>query len=174
MSKPSIKNRYENKSGTFNSSKRPSKGLPEKTDRSNDNFRGRKDKSSEYFIPSERTKRDLPEKTDRNVGDFRGRREGKPFPSFDRPKIEPGFASRDKRPIVQEHLKTVSATALKKGFEKAKNEIIDMCDGISALMNSRYNIGNVELTVSFNSSGEFIGFGAGGAASIKITIIPSK
>ncbi|OPX95133.1 MAG: hypothetical protein A4E62_01902 [Syntrophorhabdus sp. PtaU1.Bin002] len=49
-----------------------------------------------------------------------------------------------------------------------------MCDEISGLMAGRYNIGQVELTVSFNTSGEFIGFGVGGAASIKITIIPSK
>lgn len=49
-----------------------------------------------------------------------------------------------------------------------------MCDEISALMTNRYNIGKIELTVSFNAAGEFTGFGAGGAASIKITIIPSK
>lgn len=49
-----------------------------------------------------------------------------------------------------------------------------MCDEISGLMAGRYNIGQVELTVSFNTNGEFIGFGVGGAASIKITIIPSK
>lgn len=49
-----------------------------------------------------------------------------------------------------------------------------MCDEISALMTSSYNIDKVELTVSFNAAGEFIGFGPGGAASIKITIIPSK
>jgi len=41
-------------------------------------------------------------------------------------------------------------------------------------MAGQYNIGEVELTVSFNSGGEFIGFGAAGAASITITIIPSK
>ena len=55
-----------------------------------------------------------------------------------------------------------------------RSPFIGMCDEISALMSSRYNIGKVELTVSFNAGGEFIGFGAGGAASIKITIIPSK
>jgi len=174
MAKPYVKNRYESKPGTFNPSKRPARGLSEKADRSSDSFRGRKDKPSEHFIPSGRTARDMPERTDRGSDSFQGRREAKPFHHFDRPKQEPGFVSGDKRPVAQEQLKAVSATALKKGFQKAKDEIISMCDEISALMTSRYNIGNVELTVSFNSSGEFIGFGVGGAASIKITIIPSN
>jgi hypothetical protein len=174
MAKPPVKNRYESKPGSFNSSKRPSRGQSEKTDRSSDGFRGRKDKSSEYFIPSGRAARELPEKLDRNRGDFRGRREGKPFPSFDRLKIEPEFIPNVKKPVTQEQPKAVSAIALKRGFMRARDEITGMCDEISALMTSRYSIGSVELTVSFNSTGEFIGFGAGGAASIKITIIPSK
>jgi hypothetical protein len=41
-------------------------------------------------------------------------------------------------------------------------------------LTGQYNIDKVELTVSFNAGGEFIGFGVGGAASIRITIIPSK
>ncbi len=76
--------------------------------------------------------------------------------------------------MTPEQGKTVSAAALKKGFERARNEIVGMCDEISALTTGRYNIGQVELTVSFNANGEFIGFGIGGATSIKITIIPSK
>ncbi len=174
MAKPYVKNRYESKPGTFNSSKRPPRGLSEKTERGSDGFRGRKDKPSEHFIPPGRTARDLPERTDRGSDGFQGRREAKPFHHFDRPKQEPGFAFGDKRPAAQEQPKTVSAAALKRGFQRAKDEITGMCDEISTLMTSRYNIGNVELIVSFNSNGEFIGFGAGGAASIKITIIPSK
>jgi hypothetical protein len=174
MAKPYTKNRYEGKTGAFNPSKRPPRGLSEKSDRSSDGFRGRKDKSSERFIPAGRTARDLPEKAYRSSGDFQGRREEKPFHAFDRPKRETGFAPDDKRPAVPEQQKAVSAAALKRGFQRAKDEITSMCDEISALMSSRYSIGKVELTVSFNSAGEFIGFGASGAASIKITIIPSK
>jgi hypothetical protein len=174
MAKLPAKNRYEGKSGTFNSSKRPPRGLSEKADRGSDGFRGRKDKSSEYFIPSGRASRDLPEKTDRSSGGFRGRTEGKSFPSFDRPKREPEFISSERRPIIAEQPKTVSAAALKRGFERAKDEITGMCEEISALMTNRYHIDKVELTVSFSSSGEFIGFGTGGAASIKITVIPSE
>ena len=147
--------------------------MPEKANRSADASRGRKDRSSERFAPPGRT-RDLPEKADRSRGDFRGHGEGKSFSSFDRPKREFGFAPNDKRPLPQEQQRTVSAAALKRGFERAKAEIAGMCDEISALMTSRYNIDKVELTVSFNAAGEFIGFGTGGAASIKITIIPSK
>jgi len=173
MSKRFGKGRYEGKAGPFEPSKRPPRGLPEKTDRSSEGFRGRRDKPFEHFVPSGRT-RELPEKADRGRGDSWGRREEKSFPSFDRLKREPGFAPSDKRPFPSEQGKTVSATALKRGFARAKDEIIGMCDEISALLTDRYNIGQVELTVSFNASGEFIGFGVGGAASIKITIIPSK
>jgi hypothetical protein len=174
MPKPYIRSKRESKSGTFNPSKRPPRGLSEKADRSTDSFRGRKDKSSEYFTPSGRTTRDLPEKADRSTGDIRGHREGKPFFSFDRPKREQGFVSGDKKPVTPEHPKTVSAAALKRGFERAKDEILGVCDEISSLMSSRHNVGTIELTVSFSSTGEFIGFGVGGAASIKITVTPSK
>lgn len=173
MPKRDGKNRYETRSRFFDPSKRPARGVPERIDRSSDDSPGHRDKSSDHFIPSGRT-RDLPEKAGRSHGDSWGRREGKSFPSFDRPKREHGFVSGDKRPLAQEQQKTVSAAALKRGFERAKDEITGMCDEISTLMASRYNIGQVELTVSFNAGGEFIGFGVGGAASIKITIIPSK
>lgn len=169
MSKRSGKSRYETRSRFFDPSKR---GVSEKVDRSSDDFRGRKDKPTEHFIPSGRT-RDLPEKAERNRGDLWRGREGKFVSSFDGQKRGSGFASSDKRPLAQEQRKTVSAAALKRGFERARDEIVDMCDEISSLMTSRYNIGKVELTVSFNAGGEFIGFGIGGAASIKITIIPS-
>lgn len=172
MIKKSGKKRYEAKSGPFDPSKKFQRAVPEKTDRNSDGFRGRKEKSSEHFIPSGRT-RDLPEKTDRSRGDSWTPREGKPFPSFDRPKRESGFVSSS-RPLPQEQPKTVSAAALKRGLERAKVEITGVCDEISILMTSRYNIGEVELTASFNAGGEFIGFGAGGVASIKIKIIPSK
>jgi hypothetical protein len=167
------KDRYEAGSRPLDPSRRPRKSQSEKTDRGADAFRKRKDRSSEHFTPSGRT-RDLPEKADRSHGDLRGHREGKSFSSFDRPKRESGFASNDKKPLPQEQHRTVSAAALKRGFERARDEIAGMCDEISALMTSRYSVGKVELTVSFNAAGEFIGFGTGGAASITITIIPSK
>ncbi|OPY77191.1 MAG: hypothetical protein A4E65_02877 [Syntrophorhabdus sp. PtaU1.Bin153] len=169
------KGRHEGKTGPFDPFKRPPRDLPGKAERSNEGFRGRRDKSSQHFVPSGRPK-ELPEKTDHGHGDSwgHGRREEKPFPSFDRAKREHGFVPGDRRPSAPEQGKTVSAAALKRGFARAKDDIVGMCDEISALMTSRYNIASVELTVSFNTNGEFIGFGAGGAASIKITIIPSK
>ena len=81
---------------------------------------------------------------------------------------------RENRPAAQEQVRPVSGAALKRGFARAKDEIAGVCDEISALVSYQGHIGQVELTASFNSNGEFVGFGAGGAASIKITIIPSK
>jgi hypothetical protein len=174
MAKIPAKKRHEGKPGTFSLSKKPRRGLSEKTERGNEDFRGRKDKPADHFGAPRRAARDLPEKADRMSGDLRGRGEGRSFSSFDRPKREPGFAFSEKTPMAPVQPETVSVAALKRGFERARDEITGMCDEISALMTDRYNIGQVELTVSFNSRGEFIGLGAGGAASIKITIIPSK
>jgi hypothetical protein len=166
------KDKYEPRPGPTDS-KRPRRKLHEKADRGADAFSGRKERSSEHFTPPGRT-RSFPEKADRSRDDVRGQREGKSFTSFDRPKKQFGFASDDKRPLPQEQRKTVPAAALKRGFERAKDDIAAMCNEISTLMTGRYAIDKVELTVSFNAAGEFIGFGAGGAASITITIIPSK
>jgi hypothetical protein len=66
----------------------------------------------------------------------------------------------------------VQASALKKGFESAKKEIRAMVDEIAGIMNNDYKIGEIELMVSFSADGKFMGFGVGGATSMKIKIVP--
>jgi hypothetical protein len=66
----------------------------------------------------------------------------------------------------------VSAYKLKKGLEAAKAEIDEMVDAIAGSLAGRGQISEVELVVSFNADGKFMGFGAAGAATLKIRIVP--
>jgi hypothetical protein len=69
--------------------------------------------------------------------------------------------------------KPVDASSLRKGLEKAKRDIKSMINEIADIMTAQYNISEIELSVSFNAEGKFMGFGVGGATSIKIKIAPN-
>ena len=56
------------------------------------------------------------------------------------------------------------------GFKKAKKEIDEIINDIVLSMRTNDVISEVELSIGFNVKGEFIGFGVGGAASLKIKI----
>lgn len=69
----------------------------------------------------------------------------------------------------------VEPTAIKKGLEKAKEQLRSMIDEFSqVLILDGHTISEIELSVSFDASGKFLGVGIGGATSIKIKIVPSQ
>jgi hypothetical protein len=71
----------------------------------------------------------------------------------------------------------VEASALKDGIEKAKGHIRSVIDEFAAVvMTDGHKISEIELSVSFDTKGSFLGFGfgVGGATSIKIKIVPSS
>lgn len=41
-------------------------------------------------------------------------------------------------------------------------------------MNTSYGIKEIELAVSFDAEGKFLGFGVGGSVTMKITIAPHE
>ena len=69
-------------------------------------------------------------------------------------------------------IKPIPASKLKKGFEMAKSDIKGMISEVASIITNEYSIKEIELEVSFNADGKFMGFGVGGAASIKIKIAP--
>ena len=75
--------------------------------------------------------------------------------------------------VPSKMVKPIPASKLRKGFETAKAEIKGMIDEVASILTSEYNIKEIELEVSFNADGKFMGFGVGGAASIKIKIAPT-
>ena len=68
----------------------------------------------------------------------------------------------------------IPAYKLKKGIEAAKAEINEMIEALCNTMADSFNVSEVELVVSFGSDGKFLGFGAGGAAEVKIRIAPAQ
>lgn len=62
----------------------------------------------------------------------------------------------------------VAAYKLKKGFEAAQGDILDTIESIANALSESGSVVEVELIASFNNDGRFVGFGAGGAAAIKI------
>jgi len=68
--------------------------------------------------------------------------------------------------------KPVPASKLRAGFKKAKKEINSIIEEIASTMTESYVISEIELSASFNADGKFMGFGVGGAATIKIKIKP--
>ncbi len=68
----------------------------------------------------------------------------------------------------------IPASKLRSGFKKAKKEINEMVEEIASTMTENYVISEIELEASFSADGKFMGFGVGGAATIKIKIKPES
>jgi len=78
-----------------------------------------------------------------------------------------------KTPPANDALQPLPPYLLKKGIEAARSEIGAMLEGISSLSSGNFQIQEVEIDVSFNADGKFLGFGAGGAATIRIRVAPA-
>jgi hypothetical protein len=67
-----------------------------------------------------------------------------------------------------------SASKLREGMAKAQTEIRESLQEIAATLSMDFEISEIELSISFNADGKFLGFGVGGATSLKIKIKPSE
>jgi hypothetical protein len=68
----------------------------------------------------------------------------------------------------------VPPSALKKGLEKARADIENILNEVSSMVTANGSVSELEVSISFNAEGKFMGFGVGGAASIKIKMVPSQ
>lgn len=66
------------------------------------------------------------------------------------------------------------ASKLRQGMIKAQAEIRESLQEIAATLSMDFEISEIELSVSFNADGKFLGFGVGGATSLKIKIKPTR
>jgi hypothetical protein len=64
------------------------------------------------------------------------------------------------------------ASKLRDGIKKAQSEIKQSLQEIASLMTMDFAVSEIEFSVSFSADGKFLGFGVGGAASIKVKIKP--
>ena len=77
--------------------------------------------------------------------------------------------------LVEEKIaktKPIPASKLRDGIVAAQGEIKQSLQEIASLMTMDFEVSEIELSMSFSAKGEFLGFGVGGAASIKIKIKP--
>jgi hypothetical protein len=88
-------------------------------------------------------------------------------------RLPPGYTETNSGLAIPSNIKQpVPASKIQIGFKKAKVEINSLIQEITSTMVESYTISEIELTASFSADGNFMGFGIGGAASIKIKIKP--
>jgi hypothetical protein len=64
------------------------------------------------------------------------------------------------------------AGKLKEGMAKAQSEIRESLQELASVLTMDFEISEIELSISFSADGKFLGFGIGGATSIKVKIKP--
>ncbi len=69
--------------------------------------------------------------------------------------------------------KPVPASKVHAGLQRASEQIRAMVADLAAVLTEQYRITQIELTLSFSAEGKFLGFGAGGATSVTVTIAPA-
>ena len=77
--------------------------------------------------------------------------------------------------LVEERLSSTSltpASKLRKGLSAAQAEIKESLQEIATLLTLDFEVSEIELSISFSADGKFLGFGVGGATSIKVKIRP--
>lgn len=77
--------------------------------------------------------------------------------------------------LVEERINSTSltpASKLRKGLSAAQAEIKESLQEIATLLTLDFEVSEIELSISFNADGKFLGFGVGGATSIKVKIRP--
>jgi hypothetical protein len=88
---------------------------------------------------------------------------------------EPGFAQRaDGIHLPTEYVnEIVPASKLQQGLQAAQGQIKQSLHDLAALFTQDFEVSEIEITLSFSATGQFLGFGAGGALSVKVKIVPS-
>ena len=77
-------------------------------------------------------------------------------------------------PIGSESPSYVTTGKLQAGIESAKDQIKGTLQNIAAVFTQDFEVSEIELSVTFTADGKFLGFGTGGAMSVKVKISPTK
>lgn len=124
------------------------------------------------------TKKSAPKKTAAKKASVSGAYTGPPTHARKRSNltIQPtpsGYQGTKSGLLVPETLGTViPPSKFNKGLNSARDIIKESIDEFAKFMAHDMEISEIELSISFNANGEFLGFGIGGAASVKIKIRP--
>lgn len=70
--------------------------------------------------------------------------------------------------------KAVPASKIREGIASAQTEIKQSLHDIAKMMAMEFEVSEIEISLSFDAKGQFMGFGVAGAASIKVKIKPTS
>ncbi|MBI3790920.1 MAG: hypothetical protein HY275_08575 [Gemmatimonadetes bacterium] len=85
----------------------------------------------------------------------------------------PGYARHSSGLTVPDSVVApVPASKLRAGIRAARTQIDESLDELVQVLAGPYRIKSIEVQVSFSAEGKFLGFGVGGATSIKLVIEP--
>eukprot|EP01107_Rhizomastix_libera_P010911 TRINITY_DN28247_c0_g1_i1.p2 TRINITY_DN28247_c0_g1~~TRINITY_DN28247_c0_g1_i1.p2 ORF type:complete len:147 (-),score=13.75 TRINITY_DN28247_c0_g1_i1:252-692(-) len=90
---------------------------------------------------------------------------------------EPGYKESKGGVLVPENSESTSYVTtgkLQAGIEGAKDQIKGTLKNIASVFTQDFEVSEIELSVTFTADGKFLGFGTGGAMSIKVKIRPTK
>lgn len=68
----------------------------------------------------------------------------------------------------------VPSNKLREGIEAAQGQIKKTLQGFATMFTEEFEVSEISLTLSFSADGMFLGFGAGGAMSVSIKIVPAS
>lgn len=91
-------------------------------------------------------------------------------------KPEPGFTTSNAGlfvPAGNGATSYVPTGKLQAGIESAKDQIKGTLQNIAAVFTQDFEVAEIELSVTFTADGKFLGFGTGGAMSVKVKIRPT-
>ena len=83
-------------------------------------------------------------------------------------------ARRDQRqPREKEHQPAVLPARIRDGVKRARKEIVAVLDEVTNISSEdEFYVKEIELTLSFDENGRFIGIGTGGVATVKVRLAP--
>ncbi len=95
----------------------------------------------------------------------------------------PRFADRERspeaprpapaaEPAAAPRTMPVAGPRLKDGLRAANRAVAELLEGLGTQVEGSYDIPEIEVEVSFDQQGRFMGFGRGGAVTLKLTLSP--
>jgi hypothetical protein len=88
-------------------------------------------------------------------------------------KRPPGYVYTESGLVVPEgSVDLVAAGKLSQGMARATKEIRRLVDTVVEDLSGTADVQEIELEASFSADGKFLGFGVGGAVTVRISIVP--
>lgn len=76
-------------------------------------------------------------------------------------------------PISRKSKAIVPASKLSAGLEASQAQIKKSLQNLASVFTQDFVVSEIQLSVSFSAEGKFLGFGAGGAMTVKVKIRPA-